>query len=146
MYGFYDDPAVLDVDFHENGRFIFPGTGYPDETGRGLANGLKVNIHYFPQRRRGVPPGFESIVPALVRKYHPEAILCPVRCGRTRRRPTCTSAAHEPIPTRRSWIQCMSWLMSCAEVDCFYLVEEDTPWQMCPESGPRLRHSCRTAS
>ena len=80
MYGFYDDPAVLDIDFHENGRYIFPGTGYPDETGRGPANGLKVNIPLLPgSGDEAFLQGFESIVPALVRKYHPEAIL--VQCG-----------------------------------------------------------------
>jgi len=80
MYGFYDDPAVLDIDFHENGRYIFPGTGYPDETGSGPAKGMKVNIPLLPgSGDEAFLEGFESIVPPLVRKHHPEAIL--VQCG-----------------------------------------------------------------
>jgi acetoin utilization protein AcuC len=80
MYGFYDDAAVLDIDFHENGRYIFPGTGYPSETGQGAGKGLKVNIPLLPGTGdEAFLEGFESIVPALVREYHPEAIL--VQCG-----------------------------------------------------------------
>ncbi len=80
MYGFYDDPGVLDIDFHESGRYLFPGTGFPDETGVGKAAGLKVNVP--------LPPGtgdeaylraFQTVVPDLVRKFNPEIIL--VQCG-----------------------------------------------------------------
>ncbi|MCI4366148.1 MAG: acetoin utilization protein AcuC, partial [Thermoplasmata archaeon] len=35
MYGFYRDGRVLDIDFHQDGRTLFPGTGAVDETGRG---------------------------------------------------------------------------------------------------------------
>src|SRR5881628_3393189 len=44
MYGFYDDQGVLDIDLHESGRYLFPGTGFPDETGAGKGAGLKVNV------------------------------------------------------------------------------------------------------
>ncbi|HZD13322.1 MAG TPA: hypothetical protein VE177_07385, partial [Candidatus Binatus sp.] len=80
MYGFYEDPSVLNIDFHENGRYIFPGTGFPDETGKGPGKGLKVNIPLTPGTGdEAFLRGFESIVPAVVRKHHPEIIL--VQCG-----------------------------------------------------------------
>ncbi len=80
MYGYYDDPAVLDIDFHENGRYIFPGTGFPTETGDGKAKGLKVNIPLLPGTGdEAFLRGFESIVPPLVRRFKPEIIL--VQCG-----------------------------------------------------------------
>lgn len=44
MYGFYRDGRVLDLDFHQDGRTLFPGTGAVDETGRGDGAGLKVNV------------------------------------------------------------------------------------------------------
>jgi acetoin utilization protein AcuC len=80
MYGFYADAGVLDVDMHEDGRYLFPGTGFTFETGDKGAKGLKVNIP--------VPPGtgddpylmcFRAIVPPLVRAYKPEFII--IQCG-----------------------------------------------------------------
>jgi acetoin utilization protein AcuC len=76
MYGFYSDGRLLDIDFHQDGRTLFPGTGDLSETGAGDGAGLKVN---FP-----LPPGtgdseyleaFERIVPELVRSYRPELII-----------------------------------------------------------------------
>ena len=80
MYGYYDDPGVLDIDFHESGQFLFPGTGFTDETGKGEARGLKINIP--------LPPGtgdqayleaFREVVPRTVRDFRPEIIL--LQCG-----------------------------------------------------------------
>src|SRR6266850_1689932 len=38
------DPGVLTVSFHEDGRYLFPGTGFADETGDGAAAGTVVNV------------------------------------------------------------------------------------------------------
>ncbi len=43
-YGFEADPAVILVDLHEDGRFLYPGTGASHERGRGAASGTKLNI------------------------------------------------------------------------------------------------------
>ncbi|MDH3915085.1 MAG: acetoin utilization protein AcuC [Chromatiales bacterium] len=48
FYGFADDPDVLVADIHEDGRFLFPGTGHRDETGEGEAVGTKLNIPLLP--------------------------------------------------------------------------------------------------
>lgn len=47
-YGFADDPNVLFADIHEDGRFLFPGTGARNETGQGPAAGTKLNIPLLP--------------------------------------------------------------------------------------------------
>lgn len=44
FYGFEDDPEVTIVDFHEDGRYLYPGSGFAEETGRGAAKGTKLNI------------------------------------------------------------------------------------------------------
>src|SRR6185436_11600682 len=44
FYAFEEDPDVLDADLHEDGRFLYPGTGSRSETGRGAAQGTKLNI------------------------------------------------------------------------------------------------------
>lgn len=70
---FYDDPRVLTISLHESPRTLFPGTGFPDETG---ADGTSVNI--------SLPPGtgdrpwlraFDAIVPPLLRRFRPEVLV-----------------------------------------------------------------------
>jgi acetoin utilization protein AcuC len=80
MYGYYSDPGVLDIDFHESGRYLFPGTGFPDETGTGEGEGFKINIPLPPSTGDEIfLEAFDQLVPRLVRDYKPEIIL--VQCG-----------------------------------------------------------------
>lgn len=44
FYGFEDDPDLIFADIHEDGRFLYPGTGFAEETGTGKAVGTKLNI------------------------------------------------------------------------------------------------------
>jgi acetoin utilization protein AcuC len=44
FYGFEDDPDLSIADIHEDGRFLYPGTGFAEETGKGRAKGTKLNI------------------------------------------------------------------------------------------------------
>lgn len=44
FYGFEDDPDLCFVDFHEDGRYLYPGSGDIQETGTGEAAGTKLNI------------------------------------------------------------------------------------------------------
>lgn len=48
FYGFEDDPDVIFADLHEDGRFLYPGTGSRDETGKGAAAGTKLNVPMLP--------------------------------------------------------------------------------------------------
>ena len=80
MYGYYDDPTVLDIDFHESGKYLFPGTGFPDETGNGKAQGLKLNVPLPPSTGdQAYLEAFHEIVPNAIREFKPEIIL--VQCG-----------------------------------------------------------------
>ncbi len=44
FYAFEDDPELFILDFHEDGKFLYPGTGSRDETGHGPARGTKLNV------------------------------------------------------------------------------------------------------
>lgn len=44
FYAFEQDPALCFVDLHEDGRFLYPGTGAATESGTGPARGSKLNI------------------------------------------------------------------------------------------------------
>ena len=46
---FWDDPRVLTISIHESGRYLFPGTGFPDDVGGAGGRGHAVNI--------ALPPG-----------------------------------------------------------------------------------------
>jgi acetoin utilization protein AcuC len=48
FYGFEDDPDLIFADIHEDGRFLFPGTGSSEETGKFRALGTKLNIPMVP--------------------------------------------------------------------------------------------------
>ena len=49
FYAFENDPALIVADIHEDGRYLYPGTGTPSERGRGDALGRKFNV--------ALPPG-----------------------------------------------------------------------------------------
>jgi len=80
MYGFYSDGGVLDIDFHEDGHHLFPGTGFTDEIGEGTGTGYKINVP-LPPFTDDEPflSSFRAIVPNAVRNYKPEVLL--LQCG-----------------------------------------------------------------
>lgn len=47
-FGFASDPDVIFVDIHEDGRFLFPGTGHREDVGTGPGKGMKLNIPMHP--------------------------------------------------------------------------------------------------
>ena len=80
MYGFYSDPGVLDIDFHESGHHLFPGTGFTEEIGEGKAEGLKINVPLPPFTGDDTYLAlFREIVPRAVRNYRPQMLL--LQCG-----------------------------------------------------------------
>jgi acetoin utilization protein AcuC len=44
FYAFEADPDLVFADIHEDGRVLYPGTGHAWETGRGPAEGTKLNL------------------------------------------------------------------------------------------------------
>lgn len=47
-YGFELHPEVIIADTHEDGRFLYPGTGFAHEVGGGEAEGTKLNLPLAP--------------------------------------------------------------------------------------------------
>ena len=48
FYGFAGDPDLIFADIHEDGRYLYPGTGAAEETGIGRARGTKLNVPLAP--------------------------------------------------------------------------------------------------
>nr|WP_239541498.1 acetoin utilization protein AcuC [Pseudoglutamicibacter cumminsii] len=78
---FYDDPRVMTVSLHESGRSLFPGTGFPNETGGPNAPNSAVNVA-LPAgiRDNGWLRAFTAIVPAVARAFEPEVIVSQHGC------------------------------------------------------------------
>jgi acetoin utilization protein AcuC len=76
MYGFYDSGKVLDIDFHQDGRTLFPGTGFATESGRGDGAGLKANLPLPPRAGdEALLPLFQRVVPELLRAFRPDVLV-----------------------------------------------------------------------
>ncbi len=75
FYAFEDDPDVIIADIHEDGRYLYPGTGAASETGRGKATGTKLNIPLPPEAGDKTFFAAWDKVEAFVRKARPEFIL-----------------------------------------------------------------------
>ncbi len=78
---FWNDPRVLTVSIHEGPQTLFPGTGFPTETGGPEAPGSAVNIP--------LPPGtsdagwfraFHAVVPAVLREFEPQIMVTQHGC------------------------------------------------------------------
>ncbi|MBX6381716.1 MAG: acetoin utilization protein AcuC [Microbispora sp.] len=75
---FYDDPRVLTISLHESPATLFPGTGFPHETG---VHGTAVNV--------ALPAGcgdggwlraFHAVVPPLLRAFAPQILVTQHGC------------------------------------------------------------------
>lgn len=92
FYAFESDPDLCIADIHEDGHYLYPGTGFAEEIGKGEAKGTKLNLP--------LPPGADDAVfmkiwpeaEAHVRAAKPEIIL--FQCG-------ADSIAGDPITHMR---------------------------------------------
>jgi len=85
---FYDEPRVLTISIHESGHYLFPGTGFEDETGRGEAEGTKVNVPLHPQTADGEwLEAFRENVPRRVREWRPDVLVTQLGCDTHRTDP-----------------------------------------------------------
>jgi acetoin utilization protein AcuC len=79
FYGFEEDPRLVFADVHEDGQFLYPGTGAATETGRGPAEGIKLNLPMPPAADdREFLAAWERIE-AHLRAYPPDFLL--LQCG-----------------------------------------------------------------
>lgn len=75
FYSFEGDPDLVFADIHEDGRFLYPGTGSAEETGRGAARGSKLNIPVMPGSDDKVFFDHWPRIEEHVRAGRPELIL-----------------------------------------------------------------------
>lgn len=76
QFAFYGDPAVLTISTHERGDYLFPGTGFVEETGAGAGLGYSVNLPLEPFTDSAIYlPAFEAVVPPLLGAFRPDVVV-----------------------------------------------------------------------
>ena len=77
---FYEDPRVLTISLHESGQYLFPGTGFPNETGAGPGAGYAANFPLAPNTEHtSYLKLFDQFIPPLLADFEPDIMV--VECG-----------------------------------------------------------------
>jgi len=73
---FYETDQVLTISLHETGRALFPGTGFPEERGRGRGAGYSINVALPPYTDGAAyARAFDAVVPPLLERYRPDVLV-----------------------------------------------------------------------
>ena len=76
QYAFYDTDRVLTISLHETGQFLFPGTGYAQETGTGRGRGYSVNVPLYPYTGDETYHWvFKQVVLPLLDAFRPDVLV-----------------------------------------------------------------------
>lgn len=78
-YGFEHDPRVIIADVHEDGRYLYPGTGSKEESGTGAAKGSKLNVPMAPGAGDRDFFRIWDDIEAFLRARQPQLVL--LQCG-----------------------------------------------------------------
>jgi len=79
FYAFEHDPKLVFADLHEDGRYLYPGTGAGEETGKGKARGTKLNIPMAPEADDVAFLAAWDEVETFLEQHAPQFIL--LQCG-----------------------------------------------------------------
>ena len=73
---FWNEPRVLTISLHESGRYLFPGTGFPDERGGLRAPDSAANVP-MPQYATDAcyDLAFDAVVAPLVSRFRPDLVV-----------------------------------------------------------------------
>ncbi|WP_126451119.1 histone deacetylase family protein [Sulfodiicoccus acidiphilus] len=71
---FYLDPKVLHIDLHQDPSTIYPGTGFPFETGDGEGKGTKVNILFPPGGGDDLVLEVIPFIQSLLDQFKPDVV------------------------------------------------------------------------
>jgi acetoin utilization protein AcuC len=78
---FQGDPDVLTISLHESGHWLFPGTGFPQDSGIGRGRGFAANVPFVPFTwDEPWLMAFEKVVPALLRRFQPTVLVTQDGC------------------------------------------------------------------
>ncbi len=79
FYAFEGDAGVIIADLHQDGRTLYPGTGFANETGTGRAQGTKLNLPMPPGADNRLFGSAWEKVERFLHEHQPQFIL--LQCG-----------------------------------------------------------------
>lgn len=104
---FWNEERVMTVSIHETGRALFPGTGFPGDTGGPRAQDTAVNV--------ALPPGtgdegwlraYRAVVPTIVGAFRPDVIVSQHGCDCHYADPLAhLSVSMEGMATVTEWVR-----------------------------------------
>ena len=73
---YYHDPDVLFISFHQDGRTLYPGSGFVDELGGPAAAGTTINIPLAPYTTdEGILYILEDLILPILEEFKPELVV-----------------------------------------------------------------------
>lgn len=73
---YWHDPNTLFISIHQDGRTLYPGSGFPNESGGPNAQGKTVNIPLPPQTgEKGFLYALDELVMPLLEEFKPELVI-----------------------------------------------------------------------
>jgi acetoin utilization protein AcuC len=78
-YPFEAEPRVIFADIHEDGRYLFPNTGFAHEVGVGEAEGRKLNLPLLPLSADKEFMAVWDKLEAFIRQWKPQFVI--LNCG-----------------------------------------------------------------
>ena len=73
---FYHDPDILYISFHQDGRTLYPGSGFPEEAGSPGAWGTNINLPLLPTTGdAGLHRLYDNLIARILEEFQPELIL-----------------------------------------------------------------------
>jgi acetoin utilization protein AcuC len=111
---FYETDKVLTISLHQDGRSLFPGTGFIDEVGKGDGEGFSVNVPLPPfTDDEAYLHAFEAIVPVLINQFSPDIVVTQLGVDTHYKDPLAqmilTTSGHEALFNRLNQL-CPRWL------------------------------------
>jgi acetoin utilization protein AcuC len=110
---FYESDRVLTVSVHQDGRTLFPGTGFPNEVGRGAGTGYAVNIPLLPGATdEDYDAVRESLLEPLRARFRPDVLVTEIGVD---------SMRDDPLTL-------LDWTLSGLERFLIWAQKGGTPW------------------
>lgn len=73
---FYHDPDILFISFHQDGRTLYPGSGFVEELGWPTAWGTTINIPLAPHTGdEGILYAIDNLILPLLEEFKPELVV-----------------------------------------------------------------------
>ena len=73
---FYDTDQALTISLHQDGRTLFPGTGFLEERGVGQGRGFNINLPLPPYTGdEAYLEAFDEVVPPVVTRFSPDILV-----------------------------------------------------------------------